>query len=164
MMKLALIFLSFTPVLIVKTTKVRYHLYDRITSLDNLQTAETPSSFRQTQSFLECGSVCSQDELCVAIVLHGGQCYTYSSSVSSSGVANHGARAYAKRGAKSCPPDFHHDKEANLCLNLDTNPNRTFSANRCSEMFVDARPAQLETTQKLQAAVIYLNQKASNDE
>ncbi|XP_048240721.1 uncharacterized protein LOC124120947 [Haliotis rufescens] len=160
-MKLLLILLLFAPDVVAKMPEVQTHLFQRVFSLDNINVLEIPSSFSQCDDFLECGSICSRDDLCVAMVHYDGECYTYASSVSPSGIAKPGARAYTKRRAKTCPPDFHQDKEARLCVKIVANPYGTFNEKRCTEQSKDARPAQIQTARKHRAVVIYVDKKGT---
>ncbi|XP_048258105.1 uncharacterized protein LOC124120438 [Haliotis rufescens] len=110
------------------------HDFEREATLDGFQTIEPPSDIRPIQSRLKCCVLCSQDELCSAVTFHDGQCFKYSSFVSTPGSSLPGATTFHKQ-ADSCPVSQGYTLvlSPRLCYKLYTSPwiNWADSQSRC---------------------------------
>ncbi|XP_046350236.2 A disintegrin and metalloproteinase with thrombospondin motifs 9-like [Haliotis rufescens] len=96
-MMLALILLQFVS---VTGNTVIQHIFDRQSTLNNLEAQETPASINQVRSKLICASLCSRDDICAAVTFQDGQCSIYRSSLLTSGKARPGARTLIKKQGK----------------------------------------------------------------
>ncbi|XP_067667741.1 uncharacterized protein [Haliotis asinina] len=129
---LSLVFV-FCPIVFSENTYSQHH-FQREIALDSLKAKEPSSDVRQTDSRLQCSALCSQDDQCVAVTYHDGQCFRYSSSVSDSGITLPGATTFSKE-AVGCPESQGYTlvQSLQLCFKLYTDPWLNFrdSQTRC---------------------------------
>ncbi|XP_046576306.1 uncharacterized protein LOC124284274 [Haliotis rubra] len=79
------------------------HLFSRVITLDNLEADEVKVTTSQSGSLQDCVGLCARDALCVAATQYQDQCFTYRSSVSSSGKTIATARTFIKYSALPSP-------------------------------------------------------------
>ncbi|XP_046553080.1 uncharacterized protein LOC124262618 [Haliotis rubra] len=132
-----------SSIFIAQGTVWGYSLLRR-TDLDNKKAGEIPSSVLHSDSKVDCGILCAQEDTCAALTYHDGQCFLYNSSLSTSGLPSPGAsgfisdvpapdaRTFIKRD--HCPLSLGYTSvpSADLCFKYhDVSMNYTASQEQC---------------------------------
>ncbi|XP_067661282.1 uncharacterized protein [Haliotis asinina] len=92
----------FIPIAFAINTASR-HLFSRMIILDDLEADEVKVNTSQSGSIQDCVDLCARNALCVAATQYQDQCFTYRSSVSSSGKTIATARTFIKQRALPTP-------------------------------------------------------------
>ncbi|XP_067661307.1 NKG2-D type II integral membrane protein-like [Haliotis asinina] len=131
------------------------YTFERLTTQDDLKAIQVPFSVLPAQNVEYCAHQCADDDKCVSLSHHGGQCTIYRSSLSSSGITVSGSRSYIKQGAlpseDPCPLSQGYTSVLypRVCYKLyNTDPWKTWAESQARCQSDGGRLIILNTTEK----------------